>query len=76
LEQQLDKDPEQKLEKIVYVIKFPHVHADQGLDQALERMGANHVDVLPVVNRANVHKLEGIVTLKDVLDAYGLDSST
>src|SRR5579859_6179490 len=45
LEQQLDKDPEQKLEKIVYVIKFPHVHADQGLDQALERMGANHVDV-------------------------------
>jgi len=76
LEQQLDKDPEQKLEKIVYVIQFPHVHADQGLDQALERMGANHVDVLPVVNRADVHKLEGIVTLKDVLDAYGLDSST
>jgi len=25
-----------------------------------------------VVNRADVHKLEGIVTLKDVLDAYGV----
>jgi CIC family chloride channel protein len=74
LEQQLDKYPEQTLEKIVDVIKFPHVHADQGLDQALERMGATHIDVLPVVNRANVHKLEGIVTLKDVLDAYGLGS--
>jgi len=24
------------------------------------------------VNRADVHKLEGIVTLKDVLDAYGV----
>jgi CIC family chloride channel protein len=75
LEQQLDKDPEQKLEKIVDVIQFPHVHADQGLDQALERMGAHHIDVLPVVNRANVHKLEGIVTLKDVLDAYGVEAT-
>jgi CIC family chloride channel protein len=75
LEQQLDKYPEQTLEEIVDVIKFPHVHADQGLDQALERMGANHVDVLPVVNRANVHKLEGIVTLKDVLDAYGVEAT-
>lgn len=75
LEQQLDKDPEQKLEKIVDVIQFPHVHADQGLDQALQRMGAHHIDVLPVVNRANVHKLEGIVTLKDVLDAYGVEAT-
>ncbi len=30
-------------------------------------------DILPVVNRANVHKLEGIVTLRDVLDAYGVN---
>jgi CBS domain-containing protein len=28
--------------------------------------------MLPVVNRANVHKLEGVVTLRDVLDAYGV----
>ena len=35
-------------------------------------MGANQLDVLPVVNRANVHKLEGIVTLRDVLDSYGV----
>jgi len=29
----------------------------------------------PAVNRADIHKLEGIVTLRDVLDSYGVDSS-
>jgi CIC family chloride channel protein len=52
---------------------FPHTHADQGLDLALERMGRNQLDTLPVVSRADVHKLEGIVTLRDVLDAYGIN---
>jgi len=28
---------------------------------------------LPVVHRADIHKLEGIVTLPDVLSAYGID---
>lgn len=51
---------------------FPHVHSDQGLDMALERMGTNHLDVLPVVSRADSHKLEGMVTLRDVLEAYGV----
>jgi CIC family chloride channel protein len=35
-------------------------------------MGAYQVNALPVVNRANIHKLEGIVTLKDVLALYGV----
>lgn len=70
LEEAAAKNPEQKLQEIVDVLTFPHVHADHGLDQALERMGANQVDLLPVVNRGNVHKLEGIVTLSDVLNAY------
>ena len=51
---------------------FPHVHADQTLDLALERMGANQIEILPVVNRADMHKLEGMVTLRDVLEAYGV----
>jgi CIC family chloride channel protein len=50
---------------------FPHVHVDHPLNVALERMGTTHLDVLPVVSRANVHKLEGIVTLQDVLNSYG-----
>jgi CIC family chloride channel protein len=53
---------------------FPHVHPDQGLDLALERMGANQFEILPVVSRADIHKLEGIVTLDDVLDSFGIRS--
>jgi CIC family chloride channel protein len=51
---------------------FPHVHRDQGLDLALERMGANQIEIIPVVSRADVHKLEGILTLRAVLDSYGV----
>ena len=39
---------------------------------ALERMGASQIEILPVVSRAEVHKLEGIVTLPDVLREYGV----
>lgn len=60
---------------LVDSIHFPHVHADHSLDLALERMGANQVQILPVVNRADVHDLLGVVTLEDVLHAYGLGNS-
>jgi CBS domain-containing protein len=52
--------------------RYPHVHRDQGLDLALERMGASGVEILPVVSRADVHQVLGIVTLRDVLAAYGV----
>jgi CIC family chloride channel protein len=38
-------------------------------------MGANQIEILPVVNRADMHKLEGMVTLRDVLAAYGVSRS-
>jgi chloride channel protein, CIC family len=66
-------DADKKVSELVDPLIFPHVHADQGLDMALERMGANQLEILPVVNRGNVHKLEGIVTLRDVLNAYGVN---
>jgi len=72
LEREFTQDANQQLGKIVSTLNFPHVHSDQSLDLALERMGANQLDVLPVVSRANVHELEGIVTLGDVLDSYGV----
>jgi CIC family chloride channel protein len=53
---------------------FPHLHVDHPLSLALERMGAFQVNALPVVSRADIHKLEGIVTLKDVLALYGVGS--
>jgi CIC family chloride channel protein len=67
-----DQPVEKKLGELVDALIFPHVHTDQGLDLALERMGANQIEILPVVSRADVHKLEGMVTLRDVLNAYGV----
>jgi CIC family chloride channel protein len=54
---------------------FPHVHADHSLDIALQRMGAMHLDVLPVVRRDNPRRLVGIVTPSDVLHAFGIERS-
>jgi CIC family chloride channel protein len=66
---------DKQLGDLVEAPVFPHVHADQGLDLALDRMGSNHLEMLPVVNRADVHKLEGVVTLEDILVAYGVGSA-
>jgi chloride channel protein, CIC family len=52
-------------------VEFPHLHTDHSLTVALERLGASRLDALPVVSRADVHKLEGVVTLQDVLKFYG-----
>lgn len=64
---------DQPLSEILKADEFPHVHMDHSLNQALERMGRSQLDVLPVVNRADVHALEGIVTLQDVLRLYGVE---
>jgi CIC family chloride channel protein len=72
LERELTEGADKTLGELVDALVFPHVHADHGLDLALERMGANQIEMLPVVNRANVHKVEGVVTLRDVLNAYGV----
>jgi len=60
-----------KLKEFVDAREFPHLHPDHPLSVALERMGTTHLDVLPVVSRADVHKLEGVVTVQDVLSFYG-----
>ncbi|MGC2697557.1 MAG: chloride channel protein [Candidatus Angelobacter sp.] len=69
-----DGKSEQPLMGLLETIEFPHVHSDQAVHLALERMSAARIDILPVVNRADVHQLEGVVTLRDVLDSYGVDS--
>ncbi len=65
---------EKKLSDLISSLEFPHVHSDHALHIALERMSETHLDILPVVSRADVHKLEGVVTLRDVLDSYGVNS--
>jgi chloride channel protein, CIC family len=52
--------------------RLPHVHADHLLDLAMRRIAASGLDVLPVVSRANVRELKGVVSLKDILAAYGI----
>jgi CIC family chloride channel protein len=64
-----------QLKELLDGADFPHLHVDHPLSLALERLGACQVNALPVVNRANIHKLEGLVTLKDVLALYGVGSS-
>ena len=73
LEQELAEGAEKKMSALVDSLVFPHVHSDQGMDLALERMGTNQIDILPVVSRADVHKLLGVVTLPDVLASYGVN---
>jgi CIC family chloride channel protein len=63
---------EKRLAELVDARTFPHLHADQSLHLALERMGSAGVDLLPVVSRADINKLEGILLLRDVLDSYGV----
>jgi len=75
LERELAEGADKPLGEIANTPTFPHVHPDQRLDFALEHMGMNQIDILPVVSRADVHDLKGIVTLRDVLDAYGVSRS-
>ena len=60
-----------KLEQFATEPGFPHLHADQTLSVALDRLGSSRLDALPVVSRADLHKLEGMVMLQDVLNMYG-----
>ena len=69
----VDGRKEQPLKDLLETLQVPHLHTDHALHLALERMSKYHLDVLPVVHRADIHKLEGIVTLPDVLNAYGFD---
>jgi CIC family chloride channel protein len=65
-----------RLETLLKGRLFPHLHEDQSLHLALERMGSEGLDTLPVVSRADVHQMEGVVLLRDILDAYGIGRPT
>jgi chloride channel protein, CIC family len=49
---------------------FPHLHMDHPLDMALRRMAHMKLNVLPVVGRADIRDLKGVVTLNGILQAY------
>ena len=51
---------------------YPYVHPDFPLSLALQRMGDHQMDSLPVVSRADISHLFGVVTLPSILQAYGV----
>jgi CIC family chloride channel protein len=56
-------------------LQFPHVHEDQSLELALQRLGQSGMDALPVVSRANVRQILGVIKVSDVLHYYGINSA-
>jgi CIC family chloride channel protein len=53
----------------------PHLHPDQSLSLALERMGESGSRVLPVVRRTDVRQLLGVASLADILGGFRLAPS-
>ena len=51
---------------------YPFIHSDHPVSYALERMGSNGVDAIPVVSRANIRQMFGVVRLTDILSKYGV----
>ncbi|MBI5441227.1 MAG: chloride channel protein, partial [Deltaproteobacteria bacterium] len=49
---------------------FPHVHVDQPIETALQRMARSGIDVLPVVSRQDAHELLGTISLESILGLY------
>jgi chloride channel protein, CIC family len=63
-----EHSPDILLREILPTTRLPVLHPDQRLDDAL-RLIPGHA-LLPVVSRAGPRKLEGILSLEDILDAY------
>jgi CIC family chloride channel protein len=51
---------------------YPHTHTDHQVSYVLDRMRGEGVDALPVVSRADIHELQGVVTLSRILASYGI----
>ena len=59
---------ETQLREVLSTARLPVLHPDQRLDDAL-RFIQGH-EVLPVISRAGSRKLEGVLSLPDILTAY------
>jgi CIC family chloride channel protein len=66
----------QTIAGLVDAQKLLHLHTDHALSLALERMSEQRLDLMPIVDRADIHRLSGVVALRDVLEAYGVEPGT
>jgi chloride channel protein, CIC family len=60
--------PETQLREILSTARLPVLHPDQRLDDALRFIQGQ--PLLPVIGRAGSRKLEGVISLPDILTAY------
>ncbi len=65
-------DPSSMVRDLIKPDTYPYVHPDHPLGFALERMRNANVDVLPVVSRANIRELCGVISQKQILREYGV----
>src|SRR5580692_13193752 len=56
------------LRSVLPMRQLPFLHPDHPLDMALRY--ANQWPLVPVVSRADIHKLEGVVSERDILNRY------
>jgi CIC family chloride channel protein len=59
---------EASLGSLLPILRVPYVHPDQPLETALRYV--DRWPLVPVVSRADVRKLEGIISQRDVLERY------
>jgi len=51
--------------------EWAHVHPDHAIDVVLDRFGRNPGGLLPVLSRANVRAVEGVVTRETLMRVFG-----
>jgi len=54
---------------------YAYVHPDHPVSYALEKMRESGADVLPVVSRAGIHQILGVIGLKEILESYGVPTA-
>jgi chloride channel protein, CIC family len=52
--------------------EYIFVYEDHPISYALNRMGSAGIDAIPVVSRANIRQLQGVITMPAILTAYGV----
>ncbi len=60
------------LRDIVSKRRMIFTYVDQPLHIVLQRMGFHQISVMPVVNRLNPRQLEGLIAVKDIMNAFGI----
>jgi CIC family chloride channel protein len=50
---------------------WSHVHPDHAIDVVLDRFGRNPGGLLPVLNRANVQAVDGVITRETLMRVFG-----